>query len=353
MTTKKPPELTEASTTNERVKSIIQKIKKTSGGDVYVHSWNVDSGKTKNPPLVLCISPEHIETACDAVTEFGGKRKDQGENGIQFDLTDACGVPGNHLVFYNSGKIVATTGGGGVKNGAIPQGFDFHNTVLINIVEEMSKAIKQNFICISSKNATTEASLTNATTTTTTTTTNNTTTATTAKNPVNNFPVILKNNIPHEVKSNPKQIASLIKSCKPNATIKEIKVLGRGDVKVVGSTPHDYCILLQPWSSTEFTLMPVLPDSNTVDQAVLIFGVHLAIENEEIEEYLNGSGLFPKEIVRFKKSQSTEPSTTVKVVFGSSEMKERLIQEGFNLYHQRHKVVNYEKDLKKYLLRSS
>ena len=38
---------------------------------------------------------------------------------------------------------------------------------------------------------------------------------------------------------------------------------------------------------------------------------------DEIEDHLNSQGLFSKEVVRFKKPQSTEASTTVKVVFGS------------------------------------
>ena len=56
---KKPPELTEASTSNEKVKSIIRKIKIASEGLVYVHAWNLDSAQTKNPPLTICINPEH------------------------------------------------------------------------------------------------------------------------------------------------------------------------------------------------------------------------------------------------------------------------------------------------------
>ena len=154
-----------------------------------------------------------------------------------------------------------------------------------------------------------------------------------------------KNTIPSDVKNSPKQLASFLKQHRPTAVIKEIKVLTKGDIKVVGKSPHDFAILQQPWPETEYgAITPMLPDKNTVDQAVLVFGVHLSIEKEEIEEYLSSVGLFPKDIVRFTKPQSQEASTTVKIVFGSAELKQRLLTEGFHLYHQRHRVVSYERD---------
>ena len=140
-------------------------------------------------------------------------------------------------------------------------------------------------------------------------------------------------------------MAAIIESCKPNANIKEIKLLSKGDIKVVGETPHDFCILQQPWPNTDYgPLTAVLPNANTVDQAVLIFGVHLSIETDEIEGYLNSQGLFPKEVVRFKKPQSAEASNTVKVVFGSAEVKERFMKEGFRIYCKIHKVISYDRD---------
>ena len=163
--------------------------------------------------------------------------------------------------------------------------------------------------------------------------------------PVNNFPIILKNTIPSEVKGNPKELAALIESCQPNASIKEIKLLSKGDIKVVGKTPHDFGILQQPWPVTDYgVLTPVLPDANTVYLSVLIFGVHLSIEINEIEEHLNSLGLFFKNVVRFTKPQSAEISTTVKVVFGSAQLREKMLKEGFHIYHQRYKVISYEKD---------
>ena len=72
---------------------------------------------------------------------------------------------------------------------------------------------------------------------------------------------------------------------------------------------------------------------------MLVFGVHLSIEMDEIEDHLNSQGLFSKEVVRYKKPQSTEASTTVKVVFGSAEVKEGIMKEGFYLYRQRHSCL--------------
>ena len=118
----------------------------------------------------------------------------------------------------------------------------------------------------------------------------------------------------------------------------------KGDVKIVGKSPHDCCILLQEWPDIHGKLTPTVPSTNTVDQSVLLFGANLSIAKEEIEETLNDLGLFPKEVVRFYKSQSTEPTTTVKVSFGSADLKERILSEGFKMYHQSFRVVSFEKN---------
>ena len=245
-------------------------------------------------------------------------------------MTDACGVPGNHMVFYKTGKILVTASEkGNSKNSSIPPKFDFFKSVLIDIIEAMSKSIKGHIESTEREETGIKVPVVPQD----------------RETPVNNFPVMIKNVIPQVIKSNPKELAALIEKCKPNASIKEIRVMSKGDIRVVGQTPHDYAILQQPWPKTDYgDLTPALPDSNTVDQAVLVFGVPLSIDIGEIEDHLNNRALFPKEIVRFKKPQSIEPSTTVKVVFGSSQLKERILSEGFNVYHHIYKVVSYEKD---------
>ena len=328
MSTKKPPPLKEYAVTNERLKNIFRKIAHASNGLVYVYTWNLES--TKNPPLGLFTDAEYIKTACEALDEIGGKRTELKDGAIQFDLTDACGVPGNHMVFYKTGKILVTASEkGNSKNSSITPKFDFFKSVLIDIIEAMSKSIKGHIESTEREETGIKVPVVPQD----------------RETPVNNFPVMLKNVIPQVIKSNPKELAALIEKCKPNASIKEIRVLSKGDIRVVGQTPHDYAILQQPWPKTDYgDLTPALPDSNTVDQAVLVFGVPLSIDIGEIEDHLNNRALFPKEIVRFKKPQSIEPSTTVKVVFGSSQLKERILSEGFNVYHHIYRVVSYEKD---------
>lgn len=135
---KKPPELDEDAVDNERVKYVMRKIKEVSNGFVYMYQWNV--GAVKNPPLCLYIDPEHIKTATDAVGGYGGKRSEGKDGAIQFDMADACGVPGNHVVFYKTGKMIVTSTDKG--KGQTPPKFDFFKTVLIDVVDDISKAIK-------------------------------------------------------------------------------------------------------------------------------------------------------------------------------------------------------------------
>ena len=60
-------------------------------------------------------------------------------------------------------------------------------------------------------------------------------------------------------------------------------------------------------------IIPALPAENTVDQSVLILGLHLSITNQEIENQCFAEyGISPKEVKRFNKPQSTEKSKTVK-----------------------------------------
>ena len=133
-----PLPLKEDDVTNERVKHVIRKIKDVSFGHCYVYQWNVDT--VKNPPLGLYIEPEHISTACDAVERYGGRKAEPKDGVVQFDMKDACGIQGNNIVFYKSGKISVTSTEKGKADA--PPKFDFCKTVLIDVIDDMSKAIK-------------------------------------------------------------------------------------------------------------------------------------------------------------------------------------------------------------------
>lgn len=98
MTNKKLTELNADNVANDRVKAIIRKVKQASNNLVYVYQWNIGTGRQAKPaPLGLFIDPAHIDVACDAVERYGGSRNNI-KDGVQFDMDDACGVPGNHLI---------------------------------------------------------------------------------------------------------------------------------------------------------------------------------------------------------------------------------------------------------------
>ena len=61
------------------------------------------------------------------------------------------------------------------------------------------------------------------------------------------MPIILKNRLPSEVKRNPRQLAEILQSLKPEAKFQDIRVLQSGDIKVTGNHPHDFGILRQEW----------------------------------------------------------------------------------------------------------
>ena len=68
---KKVPELRDDAVTNERVRSVIQKVKHVSDGYMYVYQWNLSEQSKSPPPLGLYINPEYVKTACDAVAQYG------------------------------------------------------------------------------------------------------------------------------------------------------------------------------------------------------------------------------------------------------------------------------------------
>ena len=93
---------------------------------------------------------------------------------------------------------------------------------------------------------------------------------------------------------------------KPEANLKEIKVLPSGDIKVTGASPHDFSILRQDWPDHEMhgKITPMLPQEKSVDQPVLALGVPVSISKEEIEDHLSKVNLFAKNIERFNKKGS-------------------------------------------------
>ena len=76
----------------------------------------------------------------------------------------------------------------------------------------------------------------------------------------------------------------------------------------------------------------MIPQDKSIDQAILILGVPLAISNEDINKCLYSLNLHPKSTERFNKKGSQEKSTTVKVTFSSKEQKERLLASGIKVF---------------------
>ena len=153
-------------------------------------------------------------------------------------------------------------------------------------------------------------------------------------------PVFLQNSIPVELKGNPKKLHELLRSLKPEAKIKSITVCKSGDIRLIAQSPHDENILRQPWAPHEAhgQLKPRLPKEKTANHEVTIVNIPTCISNQEIKDRLNENQLSPKDIYRFNKKGSTEPSKNVKVTFGLKSEKDHLISHGFGIYSQHFKV---------------
>ena len=127
---------------------------------------------------------------------------------------------------------------------------------------------------------------------------------------------------------------------KPEAKIKNIFVCPSGDIKLTAQTPHDENILRQDWPQDKYgSLKPRLPKEKTANQEVVITNIPTCVTNAEIKEKLRESLIDPKDIFRFNKKGTNEPSLNVKVSLGSSKEKERLLKDGFCIYSQRFRVV--------------
>ena len=157
------------------------------------------------------------------------------------------------------------------------------------------------------------------------------------------MPLVLKNHLPPEIKRNPRQLAEILQSLKPAAKFKEICVLQSGDIKVTGDHPHDFGILRQEWPIHDVygKITPMLPEENSVDQAVLILDVPTSISKNEIQDALSQEQLHPKKIERFTRKGTDEESTTVKVTFSSSEQKAKLLRDRFRIYYRVFNVVDF------------
>ena len=154
-------------------------------------------------------------------------------------------------------------------------------------------------------------------------------------------PIFLQNSLPAEIKNNPKKLQDVLKLLKPEAEFKSVSVCRSGDIKIVASTPHDENILRQAWVSheTHGQFKPRLPKEKTANHETTILNLPTCITNQEIQDQLKENHLSAKDIYRFNKKGTQDPSRNVKVTFGSKSEKDNFIAAGFHIYSQHFKVV--------------
>ena len=127
---------------------------------------------------------------------------------------------------------------------------------------------------------------------------------------------------------------------KPNAQIKSISVCKSGDIKIIAQSPHDENILRQEWPQEKHgRLKPRLPKENTANQEVIIRNIPSTITVSEIREHLRELFIDPKDIYRFNKKGSQDPSNNVKVTVGSKVEKEHLLNNGLGMYNHHFWIV--------------
>ena len=160
------------------------------------------------------------------------------------------------------------------------------------------------------------------------------------------MPIFLKNRIPMDVKKDPKKLAEVLLSLKPEPKIREVKVMPSGDIRVTGNDPRDYSLLRQEWPEHDEygKLTPVLPEDKSVDQPVLLLRVPLSITEEQIKDHLYNLDLHPKRIERFNLKGSQDKSTTVKITFACKDQKQKLLHDGVFMYLQFFRAVEYQVD---------
>ena len=149
-------------------------------------------------------------------------------------------------------------------------------------------------------------------------------------------PVFLQNSFPSDIKNDPKKLEQVLKSLKPEAKIKSLFLCRSGDIKLIPLTPHDENILRKDWDIHEIygRCKPRLPKEKTASHEVTILNLPTCITNQEIKDQLKEYMMSPKDIFRFNKKGTQEPSRNVKVSFGSKMEKDKLIANGFNIYSQ-------------------
>ena len=154
-------------------------------------------------------------------------------------------------------------------------------------------------------------------------------------------PIFVQNSLSVDIKENPKKLHDVLKQLKPEASLKSVSVCKSGDIKIIATTPHDENMLRQPWPHLEAfgQFKPRLPKEKTANHEATILNIPTCITNIEINEQLSASMLSPKDIYRFNKKGTQEPSRNVKVTFGSKREQESLISHGFSIYSQHFKVV--------------
>ena len=153
-------------------------------------------------------------------------------------------------------------------------------------------------------------------------------------------PVFIQNSIPTEVKNDPKKLEQVLKSLKPGVQVKSLYICKSGDIKLIPLTPHDENMLRQNWATHEVygQLKPRLPKEKTASHEATILNLPICITNQEINDQLKENMMSPKDIYRFNKKGTQEPSRNVKVSFGSKIEKDQLIANGFNIYSQHFRV---------------
>ena len=154
-------------------------------------------------------------------------------------------------------------------------------------------------------------------------------------------PVYVQNALTAEIKNNPKELQGVLKLLKPEAAFKSVSVCRSGDIRIIASTPHDENILRQAWVNheTHGQFKPRLLKEKTANHETTIQNLPTCITNKEIEDQLKENLLSPKDIYRFNKKGTQEPSKNVKVTFGSKTEKDSFIASGFFIYSQHFKVV--------------
>ena len=154
------------------------------------------------------------------------------------------------------------------------------------------------------------------------------------------LPVFVQNSLSVEIKQNPKKLNEVLNELKPGVKISNIFVCRSGDIKLTPSSPHVENILRQPWPQDKFgAIKPRLPKENTANQEVVISNIPTCITKDEIRENLKAKMIDPKDIFRFNKKGSNEPSVNVKISLSSKNDKEQLLKEGFFIYNQHFRII--------------